>query len=102
MLQRIEHDRAIFAAMLGAPDRTTLFLLAAEWRGIEHVDEAVAASVCDAAVDGARPPAVRRCFSMSMGLQEVSFIDRPRARRDRMGVLRRNRMQGARSSRIGA
>ncbi|MDQ2787059.1 MAG: SMP-30/gluconolactonase/LRE family protein [Chloroflexota bacterium] len=43
VLQRIEHDRAIFAAMLGGPDRTTLFLLAAEWRGIEHVDEAVAA-----------------------------------------------------------
>ena len=29
--------------MLGGPDRTTLFLLAAEWRGIERVDEAVAA-----------------------------------------------------------
>jgi hypothetical protein len=35
VLQRIEHDRAIFATMLGGPDRTTLFLLAAEWRGIE-------------------------------------------------------------------
>jgi hypothetical protein len=43
VLQRIEHDRAIFAAMLGGPDRTTLFLLAAEWRGIERVTEAVAA-----------------------------------------------------------
>ena len=43
VLQRIEHDRAIFGAMLGGPDRKTLFLLAAEWRGIEHVDEAVAA-----------------------------------------------------------
>jgi sugar lactone lactonase YvrE len=43
LLDRIEHDRAIFAAMLGGPDRTTLFLLAAQWRGIEHVDEAVAA-----------------------------------------------------------
>jgi hypothetical protein len=29
--------------MLGRPDRRTLFLLAAEWRGIEHVDEVVAA-----------------------------------------------------------
>jgi sugar lactone lactonase YvrE len=29
--------------MLGGPDRTTLFLLAAELRGIEQVDEAVAA-----------------------------------------------------------
>ncbi|MFN8575143.1 MAG: SMP-30/gluconolactonase/LRE family protein [Gemmatimonadaceae bacterium] len=42
-LQRIEHDRTIFATMLGGPDGTTLFLAAAEWRGIEHVDEAVAA-----------------------------------------------------------
>ena len=43
VLQRIEHDREIFAAMLGGPDRQTLFLLAAEWRGIEQVNEAVAA-----------------------------------------------------------
>lgn len=43
VLERIEHDRAIFAAMLGDPDRTTLFLLAAEWRGIEQVYEAIAA-----------------------------------------------------------
>ena len=43
VLQRIEHDRTIFATMLGGPDRATLFLLAADWRGIEHVDEAVAA-----------------------------------------------------------
>jgi len=43
VLQRIEHDRAIFAAMLGGPDRKTLFLLAAQWRGIEQVNEAVAA-----------------------------------------------------------
>jgi len=41
--ERIEHDRAIFAAMLGGPDRQTLFLLAAQWRGIEQVNEAVAA-----------------------------------------------------------
>jgi sugar lactone lactonase YvrE len=43
VLERIDRDRAIFAAMLGGPDRTTLFLLAAEWRGIEHVEEAIAA-----------------------------------------------------------
>jgi hypothetical protein len=30
VLERIEHDRAILAAMLGGPDRTTLFLLAVE------------------------------------------------------------------------
>ena len=43
VLQRIEHDRPIFAAMLGGPDRKSLFLLAAEWRGIEGVDQAIAA-----------------------------------------------------------
>ena len=42
VLDRVEHDRAIFAAMLGGQDGATLFLLAAEWRGVEHVDEAVA------------------------------------------------------------
>jgi sugar lactone lactonase YvrE len=43
VLERIEYDRAIFAAMLGGPDGKTLFLLAAEWRGIEQINEAVAA-----------------------------------------------------------
>ncbi len=43
VLERIDHDRAIFAAMLGGPELSTLFLLSAEWRGIEHVDEAIAA-----------------------------------------------------------
>lgn len=43
VLERIEHDRAIFAVMLGGMDRTTLFLLAADWRGIDRVDEALAA-----------------------------------------------------------
>jgi sugar lactone lactonase YvrE len=42
VLERIEDDRTIFVAMLWGSDRTTLFLLAAEWRGIEHVDEATA------------------------------------------------------------
>jgi sugar lactone lactonase YvrE len=42
-LNRVEHDQAIFAAMLGGPDGATLFLLAAQWRGIEALDEALAA-----------------------------------------------------------
>ncbi|MGZ6669450.1 MAG: hypothetical protein ACXVH3_32720 [Solirubrobacteraceae bacterium] len=33
----------MLATMLGGPDRTTLSLLANEWRGIERVDEALAA-----------------------------------------------------------
>jgi sugar lactone lactonase YvrE len=43
VLQRIEHDRTIFAVMLGGPNGKTLFILAAEWRGIEHLEDAVAA-----------------------------------------------------------
>jgi sugar lactone lactonase YvrE len=42
VLQRIEVDRAAFACMLGGPDRRTLFVLAADWRGIEQVDQAIA------------------------------------------------------------
>lgn len=33
----------MLATVLGRPDRTTLSLLANEWCGIEHVDEALAA-----------------------------------------------------------
>jgi sugar lactone lactonase YvrE len=56
VLQRIEHDRAIFAAMLGGPDRQTLFLLAAQWRGIEQVNEAVAARTGQVLVSQAPAP----------------------------------------------
>jgi sugar lactone lactonase YvrE len=43
VLERIELDRSPFACMLGGPDGRTLFILAAEWRGVENVDEALAA-----------------------------------------------------------
>lgn len=42
-LQTIELDRNPFACMLGGPDGRTLFILAAEWRGLERMDEALAA-----------------------------------------------------------
>jgi sugar lactone lactonase YvrE len=38
VLQRIELERACFACMLGGEDRRTLFMMVAEWRGIEHMD----------------------------------------------------------------
>jgi sugar lactone lactonase YvrE len=41
-LQRYELDRAGFACTLGGPDGRTLFMLAAEWRGIDNVDDALA------------------------------------------------------------
>jgi sugar lactone lactonase YvrE len=40
---RVETDRPCFACTLGGPDGRTLFLLAAEWHGIEGVDQALAA-----------------------------------------------------------
>jgi sugar lactone lactonase YvrE len=43
VLETIELDRSPFACMLGGPDGQTLHILAAEWRGIEKVDEALAA-----------------------------------------------------------
>ncbi len=37
MLQQIGLDRSCFAAMLGGEDGTTLFMMAAEWRGVEQM-----------------------------------------------------------------
>jgi sugar lactone lactonase YvrE len=42
VLETVELDRSPFACMLGGPDGQTLFILAAEWRGIEQVDAAIA------------------------------------------------------------
>ena len=42
VLETIDLDRGAFACMLGGPDGRTLFMLAAEWRGFEHADEAIA------------------------------------------------------------
>jgi sugar lactone lactonase YvrE len=41
VLERIEVDRSPFACMLGGPDGRTLFILAAEWRGLEELDAAL-------------------------------------------------------------
>lgn len=37
VLETIELDRGCFACMLGGPDGRTLFLVATEWRGTEHM-----------------------------------------------------------------
>ncbi|GCE07444.1 SMP-30/gluconolactonase/LRE family protein [Dictyobacter aurantiacus] len=37
VLQRIQLDRGCFACMLGGQDKRTLFMLAAEWHGFEHM-----------------------------------------------------------------
>ena len=57
-LERIELDRAGFACMLGGPDRRTLFMLAADWRGIENVDGAIADRTGQVLVADAPAPGV--------------------------------------------
>jgi sugar lactone lactonase YvrE len=42
VLERIDFDRSPFACMLGGPDGRTLFVLAAEWRGFEEIESAIA------------------------------------------------------------
>ncbi|HEX2285740.1 MAG TPA: SMP-30/gluconolactonase/LRE family protein [Mycobacterium sp.] len=42
VLQRIQLDRPCFACMLGGPDRRTLFMMAADWQGVENVDDVIA------------------------------------------------------------
>jgi sugar lactone lactonase YvrE len=39
VLETVDLDRGCFACMLGGPDGTTLFMLAAEWRGVEHMND---------------------------------------------------------------
>jgi sugar lactone lactonase YvrE len=39
VLQAVDLDRGCFACMLGGPDGRTLFLVAAEWRGMEHMSD---------------------------------------------------------------
>jgi len=43
VVDRIEFDRPSFATMLGGPDRRTLFMLVADWRGPENLDDVIAA-----------------------------------------------------------
>jgi sugar lactone lactonase YvrE len=43
VLGTVDLDRGAFACMLGGPAGRTLFILAAEWRGIEELEETLAA-----------------------------------------------------------
>jgi sugar lactone lactonase YvrE len=43
VLERVALDRPAFATMLGGPDRRTLFMLVADWRGPESLDDVIAA-----------------------------------------------------------
>jgi sugar lactone lactonase YvrE len=39
VLQTIELDRGCFACTLGGTDKSTLFLIVAEWRGMDQIPE---------------------------------------------------------------
>jgi sugar lactone lactonase YvrE len=39
VLQTIDLDRGCFACMLGGADKKTLFIVAAEWRGMDKIAE---------------------------------------------------------------
>jgi sugar lactone lactonase YvrE len=58
VLETVEIDRDVFACMLGGPDRRTLFIMAAEWRGTDRVDEVLAARTGQVLVADAPAPGV--------------------------------------------
>src|SRR6266581_1066306 len=39
VLQTIQLDRGCFACMLGGTDNRTLFMIVAEWRGMQHIPD---------------------------------------------------------------
>jgi sugar lactone lactonase YvrE len=42
LLATVDTGRGAFACMLGGPHGRTLFILAAEWRGFEEAEQAIA------------------------------------------------------------
>ena len=58
VLERIELNRSCFAAMLGGPDRRTLFMLTAEWHGTEGIEGVIEARTGQVLVVDAPAPGV--------------------------------------------
>ena len=58
VVETIALDRPCFAAMLGGPDRRTLFMLTAEWHGTEGIEEVVKARTGQVLVADAPAPGV--------------------------------------------
>jgi sugar lactone lactonase YvrE len=58
VLERIELGRSCFAAMLGGPGRRMLFMLTAEWRGTEQVEDVIKARTGQILVVDAPAPGV--------------------------------------------
>jgi sugar lactone lactonase YvrE len=58
VLERIDLDHACFATMLGGPDRRTLFMLTAEWRGPESFEDMLEARTGRVLIADAPAPGV--------------------------------------------
>jgi sugar lactone lactonase YvrE len=58
VLERIDLGRPCFATMLGGPGRQTLFMLTAEWRGTEEVEDVIKARTGQVLVAEAPAPGV--------------------------------------------
>jgi sugar lactone lactonase YvrE len=58
VLEQIDLGRPCFATMLGGPDRRTLFMLTADWRGTEAVDDVIKARTGQVLVADAPAPGV--------------------------------------------
>jgi sugar lactone lactonase YvrE len=58
VLEQIELDRSCFATMLGGPDRRTLFMAVADWRGPDHFDDVIEARTGQVLVVDAPAPGV--------------------------------------------
>ena len=58
VLERIDLGRSCFATMLGGPDRRTLFMLTADWRGTEGVEDVIEARTGQVLVVDAPAPGV--------------------------------------------
>jgi sugar lactone lactonase YvrE len=58
VIDAIELDRPCFAAMLGGPDRRTLFMLTAQWRGTDGIDDVIKARTGQVLVADAPSPGI--------------------------------------------
>ena len=58
VLQTIELDRGCFACMLGGTDKRTLFMIAAEWRGMENIPDVARARTGQVLVADAPAPGI--------------------------------------------
>jgi sugar lactone lactonase YvrE len=58
VLERIDLGRPCFATMLGGPERRSLFMLTADWRGTDGVEDVITARTGQVLVVEAPAPGV--------------------------------------------